>query len=90
MTTKIPTSFNRAQFVAQFNKSRVRKDNAPQNMAMLRHVALNLLKADTSTKVGIKTRRKMAGWSNEYLAHLLGVKGMYQPRAKKQPRAARN
>lgn len=72
------------------DRSRVRKDNAPQNMAMLRHVALNLLKADTSTKVGIKTRRKMAGWSNEYLAHLLGVKGMYQPRAKKQPRAGRN
>ena len=66
------------------DRSRVRKDNAPQNMAMLRHVALNLLKADKSTKVGIKTRRKMAGWSNEYLAHLLGVKGLYQPRARKQ------
>lgn len=71
------------------DRSRVRKDNAPQNMAMLRHVALNLLKADTSTKVGIKTRRKMAGWSNEYLAHLLGVKGLYQPRARKQARGAR-
>lgn len=62
------------------DRSRVRKDNAPENMAMLRHVALNLLKADKTTKVGIKTRRKMAGWSNEYLAHLLGVKGLYQPR----------
>lgn len=72
------------------DRSRVRKDNAPQNMAMLRHVALNLLKADTSTKVGIKTRRKMAGWSNEYLAHLLGVKGLYQPRKPKKARALRN
>ena len=72
------------------DRSRVRKDNAPQNMAMLRHVALNLLKADKSTKVGIKTRRKMAGWSNEYLAHLLGVKGLYQPRARKQARAPRS
>jgi predicted transposase YbfD/YdcC len=71
------------------DRSRVRKDNAPENMAMLRHVALNLLKADKSTKVGIKTRRKMAGWSNEYLAHLLGVKGLYQPRAKKQARPPR-
>lgn len=67
--------------------SRVRKDNAPENMAMLRHAALNLLKADTSTKVGIKTRRKMAGWSNEYLAHLLGVKGLYKPEPRRQPRA---
>ncbi len=66
------------------DRSRVRKDNAPENMAMLRHAALNLLKADTSNKVGIKTRRKMAGWSNEYLAHLLGVKGLYQPKAKRK------
>ena len=72
------------------DRSRVRKDNAPQNMAMRRHVALNLLKADTSNKVGIKTRRKMAGWSNEYLAHLLGVKGLYQPRARKQARTPRS
>ena len=72
------------------DRSRVRKDNAPENMAMLRHVALNLLKADTSTKVGIKTRRKMAGWSNEYLAHLLGVKGLYQPRPSKRSRAPRS
>ena len=68
------------------DRSRVRKDNVPQNMAMLRHVALNLLKADKSTKVGIKTRRKMAGWSN---AHLLGVKGLYQPRPRKLARAPR-
>ena len=60
------------------DRSRVRKDNAPENMAMLRHTALNLLKADTSTKVGIKTRRKMAGWSNDYLAHLLGITGTWR------------
>ena len=66
--------------------SRVRKDNAPENMAMLRHVALNLLKGDTTVrKVGIKTRRKMAGWSNDYLAHLLGVKGLYDPDPPRSP-----
>ncbi len=65
---------------------RVRKDNAPENMAMLRHVALNLVKADTLSKRGIKTRRKMAGWDDRYLAHLLGVKGAYQARpSKKRP-----
>jgi predicted transposase YbfD/YdcC len=44
------------------DESRARKDNAPENMAMLRHLALNLLKADKTKKVGIQTRRKVAGW----------------------------
>jgi predicted transposase YbfD/YdcC len=71
--------------------SRVRKNNAPENMAMLRHVALNLLKNDTTTKkVGIKTRRKKAGWSNEYLAHLLGVRNSgYDPNPPKKQRTKR-
>lgn len=32
------------------DESRIRKDNAPENVAMLRHVALNLLKADKTTR----------------------------------------
>jgi predicted transposase YbfD/YdcC len=40
------------------DQSRVRKDNAPENMAMLRHVALNLIKADKLVKRGVQTRRK--------------------------------
>lgn len=50
---------------------RVRKDNGPQNLAALRHVSLNLLKRDQTTKAGIKTRRLKAGWENTYLEHLL-------------------
>jgi len=50
---------------------RVRKDNGPQNLAVLRHVSLNLLKRDVTTKAGIKTRRLKAGWDNSYLEHLL-------------------
>ena len=50
---------------------RVRKDNGPQNLAVLRHLALNLLKRDTTMKAGIKARRLKAGWGNEYLEHLL-------------------
>ena len=69
---------------------RVRKGNAPENMAMLRHVALNLLKADTTTDGGIKVRRKKAGWSHDYLAFLLGAPNAYKPRLPlKGPRAAR-
>ncbi len=53
--------------------SRIRKDNAPENVAMLRRVALNLLKADKTTKAGVQTRRKKAGWDENYLARLLGI-----------------
>lgn len=53
------------------DESRIRKDHAPQNMAVLRHLALNLLKRDTSVKVGIAAKRKMAGWDNNYLLNVL-------------------
>jgi Transposase DDE domain len=51
--------------------SRIRKDHAPENLALIRHVALNLLRQDTSTKVGIKAKRLKAGWNNDYLARIL-------------------
>jgi predicted transposase YbfD/YdcC len=53
------------------DESRIRKNHAPQNMAVLRHLALNLLKQDTSVKVGIAAKRKMAGWDNDYLLRVL-------------------
>lgn len=51
--------------------SRIRKDHAPQNMAVLRHIALNLLKQEVSTKVGIAAKRKIAGWNRDYLLKIL-------------------
>jgi predicted transposase YbfD/YdcC len=53
------------------DRSRVRKDNAPQNFAVLRHMALNLLKQDHSIKVGIKGKRLKCGWDTDYLLHVL-------------------
>jgi predicted transposase YbfD/YdcC len=53
------------------DESRVRKDHAPQNLATLRHIALNLLKQDRSVRVGIAAKRKMAGWDNDYLFKIL-------------------
>jgi predicted transposase YbfD/YdcC len=50
---------------------RVHKDRGPQNLAVMRHIALNLLGRDTTTKAGIKARRLKAGWSEPYLEHLL-------------------
>jgi predicted transposase YbfD/YdcC len=51
--------------------SRIRKDNAPQNFAILRHIANNLLQQDKSGKTGIKNKRLKAGWDNQYLAKVL-------------------
>ena len=51
--------------------NRVRKDNAPQNLAILQHLALNLLKQDKSLKVGVKAKRLRAGWDEPYLLKVL-------------------
>lgn len=51
--------------------SRVRKNFAPQNLAVIRHIALNLLKAERSTKASIHTKRLRAGWDDDYLRQLL-------------------
>ncbi|WP_035985235.1 ISAs1 family transposase [Leptolyngbya sp. KIOST-1] len=51
--------------------SRIRKDHAPANLAVVRHIALNLLRQDTFAKGGIKAKRLQAGWDNDYLIRLL-------------------
>jgi len=51
--------------------SRVRKGNGPENFAVLRHIALNLLRQETSHKLSIRAKRKLAGWDNDYLLKVL-------------------
>jgi predicted transposase YbfD/YdcC len=51
--------------------SRVRRGHGPENFAVLRHIALNLLRQDSSTKLGIHNKRLKAGWDDEYLANLV-------------------
>jgi len=50
---------------------RLRTGHAAENVSRLARIALNLLKAQTNHKVGIKLKRKCCGWSNEYLARVL-------------------
>lgn len=50
--------------------SRLRKGHGARNMAVVRHFAINLVRAATDQK-SIKLRRKVAGWDPNYLAALL-------------------
>jgi predicted transposase YbfD/YdcC len=52
--------------------SRVRTGHATENLGIVRQIALNLLKQETSAKVGVATKRLMAGWDHAYLAKVLG------------------
>lgn len=53
------------------DQSRLRKGHGALNMAIVRHFAINLVRA-LSDKRSIKRRRKTAGWSTDYLASILG------------------
>ena len=55
------------------DNSRVRKDNAGENMAIVRHITVNMLNnAKKSFKnIALKALRKKAGWGNETLAFIL-------------------
>lgn len=50
---------------------RARKGYSASNMAVIRHLALNLLKTEKSLKVGIKNKRLRAGWDENYLLQVL-------------------
>ena len=51
--------------------SRVRQGNADQNLAVMRHMALNLLKHEKTAKGGIKAKRLQAAWNEDYLVKVL-------------------
>lgn len=51
--------------------SRIRSGNAAENMAVLRHIALNLLKKEKSVKLGVKNKRLKAGWDDDYRLKVL-------------------
>lgn len=51
--------------------SRVRRGYAPENLAVLRHIALNLLKREHTSKLSIQNKRLRAAWDNDYLLQIL-------------------
>jgi predicted transposase YbfD/YdcC len=50
--------------------SRLRTGHAPENMAVVRHMAVNLLRQATPS-TSLKNRRKRAGWNTAYLERLV-------------------
>ncbi|MBX7223489.1 MAG: ISAs1 family transposase [Blastocatellia bacterium] len=46
---------------------RVKTGHGPENLTVLRHIALNLLKQETSLKKGVRAKRLRAGWDLQYL-----------------------
>jgi predicted transposase YbfD/YdcC len=50
--------------------ARLRSGHAPENMAVVRHLAMNLLRQAKPT-TSLKNRRKLAGWSLDYLDRLI-------------------
>ena len=53
------------------DESRVRREYAAENFAVLRHLALSLLRQEQSCRNGIKVKRLKAGWDDTYLTKVL-------------------
>ena len=53
--------------------SRIRHGNAAENMAVIRHIAVSLIRQEETAKVGVKNKRLKAGWDNTYLAKVLSA-----------------
>jgi predicted transposase YbfD/YdcC len=51
--------------------ARLRKNNGAHNFAILRHIALNALKQETSLKLGLYNKRLKAAWNHNYLLKVL-------------------
>ena len=55
------------------DSNRTRKGHSAANLAVIRHIALNLIKAEKTSKVGVKIKRLKAGWDNNYLLRVIGI-----------------
>lgn len=49
------------------NESRIRAGNAAENVNVLRHIGINLLKQEKSCRLGVTSKRKKCGYDQKYL-----------------------
>lgn len=55
------------------DECRVRDKNAASNLAAIRKIAMNLVKAESSVKGSIRGKRKAAGWDNDYMQKIISL-----------------
>jgi predicted transposase YbfD/YdcC len=55
------------------DKSRIRKAHSPENFALIRRLAINLLKQEKTFKGSLKMKRYLAGMDNNYLVQILTI-----------------
>ena len=55
--------------------STVRKDNAPQNLSLLKKIVLNLIRLDTTDqkKTSLRLKRKAAAWDDDFRVRIMGL-----------------
>jgi len=64
------SSFAQVRFLGAY----IRKENAPQAMAIIRHIALNLLQRCKPKRQSIKGFRKICSWDNVALTTVVTKK----------------
>lgn len=55
------------------DQSRVHKDHAPENLAVMRRIAVNLLRKEKSAKGGFQAKRLQCAWDENYFFKVLSV-----------------
>jgi len=53
------------------DESRIRTDHGPENLTLLRKIAMNLARSERTHKKGVQAKRKLAAWNDAYLLKLL-------------------
>lgn len=58
--------------------SRVRKNNAPQNLSLLKRIVLTLVRNDTTdtAKASLRQKRKRAAWDDDIRMNMLGIQAL--------------
>ncbi|KYH25291.1 transposase DDE domain protein [Clostridium tepidiprofundi DSM 19306] len=56
------------------DQSRIRIGNSQENLSVIRHIALNLLKQEKTLKLGIKGKMINCALDTKYLEKVLGIK----------------
>ena len=53
------------------DRNRARCGHAQENLSIIKRIALNMLTHENSTNIGIKAKRKKAGWDLQYLKKII-------------------